>query len=194
MKNKSFKRRMLTLLIIVIGLFVLGAVFEARCPKGPAHLDISSPFIIDYLYPAPGAKIPFACHSLAFLKSPLAPMNIYLREDIFKEDGYRVLLGHGRDREGVIVARISDLGKIGPFFPDKFPLGPMPLFAKSTSLYVDGKEVRFGHIGHGTDFTFSFTTILNPFLWPGKHVGKIVIQLPPGGMAEYEWEFEITWW
>jgi hypothetical protein len=55
--------------------------------------------------------------------------------------------------------------------------------------------VQIGHIGFqefGSEF--SFTTILNPFLWPGKHVGKIVVQLPPGGTAEYEWEFEITWW
>lgn len=194
MKNKSFKTRMLVFLTILIGIVVLGAVFEASCPKGPEHLEITSPFIIDYLYPAPDAKVPFTCQILAFLKSPLAPRNIYLTEDVYKEDGYWVLLGHGRDREGVIVARIPDLGKLGPFFPDNFPLGPMPLFAESTALYVDGKELQIGHVGYRTDHDFIFTTILNPFLWPGKHVGKIVVQLPPGGTAEYEWEFEITSW
>jgi len=41
---------------------------------------------------------------------------------------------------------------------------------------------------------FNFTTILNPFLLPGDHVGKIVIQLPSGEMLENGWHFEITWW
>ena len=195
MKNKSLKRRTLTLLTIFIGLVVLGQVFQASCPKGPEYLDIASPFTIDYLYPTPGAKIPFACHILAFLKSPFTPMNLVNIEDIFKEDGVQALWGSGRDREGVIVAWISDRGALAYVFPVRVPLGPIPPFAASTTLYVDGKKLKIGHIDYkeiGREFIF--TTILNPFLWPGKHVGKIVIQLPTGETTEYEWEFEITWW
>ena len=95
----------------------------------------------------------------------------------------------------MIVARISDIGALAHVFPERVRLGTMPLFVESTSLYVDGKELQIGHIGFNEfEREFVFTTILNPFLWPGKHVGTIVIQLPTGGTAEYEWEFEITWW
>ena len=185
---------MFVFLTILIGLVALGTIFEVGCPKGPERLDTTSPFTILYLYPAPGAKIPFACHVFAFLKSPFAPRNIDIREAIYNEDGVQTLWGNGRDREGVIVARISDLGELAHFYPHNFPI-PQNSFFKNVSLYVDGKKLQLGYRGYKyVGREFSFTTILNPFLWPGKHVGKIVIELPSGGTAEYEWEFEITWW
>jgi len=70
-----------------------------------------------------------------------------------------------------------------------------PPFAKAVSLYIDGKKLKVGHIGY-TEFEskFDFATILDPFLFPGEHVGKVIILLPSGETLENEWNFEITWW
>jgi len=115
-------------------------------------------------------------------------------EDVFKEDGLLLLGGHGRNREGVIVANIAIIDELYHAFPEPVKLGNLPRFARSTSIFVDGKKLRIGHIAYKEFSTFEFTTILNPFLLPGEHVGKIVILLPSGETMEYEWQFEITWW
>jgi len=148
---------------------------------------------IDYLYPWPDAKIPFTCQAVAFLKSPFAPKMIYYSEDVFKEDGYPIL--ETLDREGAVVATIAYTGELYRQFPEPIKAGSMPALAKAVSIYVDGKELQVGYIGvREFDSVYNFATILNPFLWPGEHVGKIVILLPSGEPIEYEWRFEITWW
>jgi hypothetical protein len=157
-------------------------------------MDIESPMHMDKLYPGPGTKIPFACQTWAFLKSPFSPDMTYSPENVLREDGYPI--PGGRHREGVIVFDISNIGEIHRQFPKPANPWSMPAFAEAVSLYIDGKKQEIGHIGYktGIEAEFNFATILTPFLWPGEHVGKIVIQLPSGETLEYEWQFEITWW
>lgn len=191
MKNKSLKR-LLILVMILGGFALLGKILQSRCSEHPGIFDIETPFSIDYLYPWPDAKIPFMCQTWAFLKSPFAP-DVYNGEDVFKENGYRVL--RRRYREGVIVVRINYIGEIYRQFPERIRSGRTHAFADALSLYVDGEKLEIGHAGYMESyFGFNFATILNPFLWPGEHVGKIVILLPSGETMEYEWQFEITWW
>jgi len=193
MKKKSLKSKILVVTFILIGFVLLGRVLLTRCFEQPSQLDITSAINIHNLYPWPGAKIPFACHALAFLKSPFAPRKIELTERVFKEDGIHILGGYRRD--GVVVAKISVAGELWHLFPEPVKWGETPPFAKAVSLYVDGKKLQIGHIGFREfDNEFNFTTILNPFLLPGEHVGKIVVLLPSGETLEYEWHFEITLW
>ncbi len=196
MKNKSTKTRLLALIIIVIGFIVLGRFLLIHCPTPPDQGEGGPPMHIDYLYPWPNAKILFTCQTWAFLISPFGPDMTYVDEAVFKEDGYPIL--EDQYRKGVIVARIAYIEGNYQSFPDKIEdIRPeiMPAFAKAVSIYVDGKKLEIGHIGHrGFDNQFIFATILNPFLWPGEHIGKIVILLPSGETTEYEWHFEVTWW
>jgi hypothetical protein len=133
---------MFGLLAITIGLVVLGLSLQSRCSNRPTQLDINSVINIHNLYPWPDAKIPFACQTLTYLKSPFAPRRI--SEDVFKEDGFRILGGHRR--EGVIVARIAITDELYRQFPEPIKLGSMPPFADAVSLYVDEREVQIGHI------------------------------------------------
>jgi hypothetical protein len=193
MDNKVAKRRILLSVIIVIGLVILWQVLQARCSEGPNPLNLELPANIENLYPWPEAKIPIACHTLAFLKSPFAPRKIDLSEDVFKEDGYRILGGY--EREGVIAVNVSMTDELYRQFPEPVKLGKMPLFAEAVSLYVDEKKVPIGHIGFNEfDREFDFITILDPFLLPDEHVGKIEILLPTKETWEYQWHFQITWW
>lgn len=193
MKNKSLKTKILVILSILIGLAVIGQIFQTRCSEPPDQPEINSVINIHYLYPRPGAKISFACHTWAFLKSPFAPRLIYYAEEVFKEDGYPIL--DGRYREGVIVARIAITDELYRQFPEPIKPGNPSPFLEAVSLYVDGKKLQIGHIGfRNLDREFNFTTILHPFLLPGEHVGKIIILLPSGRTLEYEWHFEITLW
>jgi hypothetical protein len=130
---------------------------------------------------------------VAFLKSPFAPETIYSTEDVFKEDGYLIL--KTRDREGAVVVNIGLASGLYRQFSRPVANEPTPNFVKALSIYVDGKELKIGHAGYeGFNQVYYFATILDPFLWPGEHVGKIVILLPSSETMEYEWHFEITWW
>jgi len=194
MKDKFLKTKLLLALSVLVVLVALGKSVLAHCPVPPQKLNIDSTIPLEYLYPWPDAKLPLACHISAFLKSPFAPRMLKYTEDVFKEDGLLLLGGHGRNREGVIVANIAIIDELYHAFPEPVKLGNLPPFARSTSIFVDGKKLRIGHIAYKEFSTFEFTTILNPFLLPGEHVGKIVILLPSGETMEYEWQFEITWW
>src|SRR3990172_1021951 len=103
MKTKSFKKKFLVTLSIPIGLIVVWQLLLLRCPERPQQIDIESAVYIGNLYPWPNAKIPFACQTTAFLKSPLAPRERY-SEDIFKEDGHRILRSYRR--EGAVMAGV----------------------------------------------------------------------------------------
>ena len=194
MANTTAKLKSLGFLVFIAGLVVLGQVLQKRCSERAGILDINTHISINNLYPWPGAKIPFACHILVFLKSPFAPRGLPLHEMVYKEDGFYILKESHR-REGVVTADISIAGDLFPIFDESMKYGKMPLFADSTSLYVDGKKLKIGHIGwREFDLEFRFATILNPFMLPGQHLAKIVITLPSGKIVEYEWKFEITWW
>lgn len=193
MKIKTTKTRLLVFIIVAVGFILLSQTIDNRCSKRPEQLHINSVINIHNLYPWPGAKIPFACHVLAFLKSPFAPKLLGYNETVFKENGFRIL--GDEDREGVVIADLSIAGDLFPVFNEPMQIGELPVFAKSVSLYVDGKELEIGHISYRIiDLEFKFVTILNPFLLPGKHISKIVLLLPSGETLEYEWQFEITWW
>jgi len=193
MKKKSLKPKFLVVTFILIGSVMLTQALLRRCSERSDRLEINSAAYIENLYPWPDSEILFACHALAYLKSPFAPRKIHLAEDVFKEDGFRVLGGYRR--EGVIAVNISITGELYHNFPEPMKLGSMPPLAAAVSLYVDGNELQIGHIGFKEfDREFSFATILNPFLLPGEHVGKVVILLPSGESLEYEWHFEIVLW
>jgi hypothetical protein len=180
-------------LSILIGLIVVWQFLLLRCPERPQQINIESATYISNLYPWPNAKIPLACQTMAFLKSPFAPKMIYHQDDVFKEDGYPIL--GGWRREGVVTVGIGLIDEIYHQFPEPVKPGNMPRLAKAFSLYIDGKELQMGYIGfREIDREAHFATILDPFLWPGEHSGKIVILLPTGEKLEYEWNFEITWW
>jgi hypothetical protein len=191
MKNKSLQIKLLATFFVMCCLVAFGRLLLSHCSEHPAQLAIDSAKYIDSLYPWPDAHIPFTCHVFAFLKSPFAPVR--MSEDVFKEEGIFIL--GGNRREGVIIANITLVGELGRLFPEPIKLGEIPPFAHQVSIYVDGKMLRIGHIGYREfDREFNFITILNPFLLPGDHVGKIVIQLYSGETVEYEWHFKITWW
>jgi hypothetical protein len=192
MKNKTTITRIFILMIIVMGFFAMNQVLEQHCPQRPEQLHINSTINIQSLYPWPGAEIPFPCHIRDFLKSPFAPRLINYYEVVYKEDGLRII--EGNSRRGVVKVNIFATGEFLPVF-DESMAGKMPLLAESLSFYIDGKKLRIGHIGwRELDVEFNFATILNPFLLPGEHTGKIVLLLPSGETREYEWQFEITWW
>jgi hypothetical protein len=194
MANKTTRIKSLSFLVVLIGLVILGQALHKRCSERAGFLNIDTPISVDNLYPWPGAKIPFACHILVFLKSPFAPRGLPLHEMVYKENGFYMLKECHR-REGVVTADISIAGDLFPIFDEPMRYGKMPLFADSTSLHVDGKKLKIGHIGwREFDLEFRFATILNPFLLPGEHLAKIVVLLPSGKTVEYEWKFEITWW
>lgn len=195
MKSNTFKTRILVILCVLVALVILGRFALARCPTPPDQGSGKFAMHIDYLYPWPQAKIPFMCQTWAFIKSPFGPDMTYVNEEVLKEDGYPILGGHYR--EGAIVVRIVYIDENYWAFREdieEMKLGTMPAFAKAVSIYIDGKKLEIGYIGYrGFDSQFIFATILNPFLWPGEHVGKIVILLPSGETVDYEWKFEITY-
>ncbi len=200
MKSKSARTRLLIfIIVVVVGFIVLDQGLEKHCPKGPVQLNINSPINspveIQGLYPWPGARIPFACHIRDFLKSPFAPKLMGLNEEVYKDDGFRVLERY--QRRGVVTARIFAKGEFVPVLTPSTPgtVRKMPPLANSISFYVDNKKLNIGHVGWMVlDVQFNFATILNPFLLPGKHTGKILLQLPSGETQKYEWQFQITWW
>lgn len=192
MKNKSIMIRILVFVIVVMGIIMLDQVLEKRCPQPPEQLQINSTINIQSLYPWPGAEIPFPCHVRDFLKSPFAPRLINYYEVVYKEDGFRILGGYSR--RGVVTANMSATSEFLPVF-DESMAGKMPILADNISFYIDGKKLNIGHIGwRELDVQFNFATMLNPFLLPGKHVGKIILLLPSGETRDYKWQFEITWW
>lgn len=198
MKRRFFKtKRSVILLCTIAGLVIVGWFYVARCPKPQGPLQTTSAFKIIRLNPWPGAKIPFACQTVSFLKSPFAPRMIRYTEQVYREDGYPILGGAKSQylpREGTVLAIIPVEGKLQGHFPEPIK-SEMPPVAQAVSLYVDGKELKIGHIGYDEfdSKVLIFATILDPFLWPGEHTGKIIIQLPNRGTLEYEWPFEITW-
>ncbi|MFT3890480.1 MAG: hypothetical protein QM730_02500 [Anaerolineales bacterium] len=197
MKNKSRKtKKLVTSIFILVGMAILGRLLLLRCPEPSYPFQIQKPFYIGYLYPWPDAKIPFACHTAAFLKSPFAPQ-IFYSEDVFREDGIPILGGKSqyRPREGAFIAAIPVVYELYYQFPEPVKLGETPRLVDAASFYMDEKKLKIGHIGWREDnSSFYFTTIFDPFLWPGEHTGKITIQLPSGEILEYKWNFEITWW
>jgi hypothetical protein len=193
MKHQLLVKRFLVMLFTLAVLAAVVKLLSSHCPEHSRWIDIKSAPFIKELYPWPDAKIPFACQTVTFLKSPFAPRMMDYDKDVLKEDGLAIL--PMQDREGAVVITVSRTGGLYRQFPESVRLGTMPTFADAVSLYVDGKKLEIGHISY-REFAdeFTFVTILNPFLWPGKHIGKIVILLPTGGTKEYEWHFEITWW
>lgn len=199
MKKRFFKtkRPVAILLSIIAGLIMFGWYYVARCPKPQGPLQIASAFKIIRLNPWPGAKIPFTCQTVAFLKSPFAPRMIRYTEQVYREEGFPILGGKKSQylpREGAVLAIIPVEGELQEHFPEPIEW-EMPPVAQAVSLYVDGKELKIGHIGYDEfdSKVLIFATILDPFLWPGGHTGKIIIQLPNEETLEYEWLFEITW-
>ncbi len=192
MKNKLATARLLVfIIVVVVGFIMLDQVLEKRCPERLGDLNIDPTINIQNLYPWPGARIPFACHIRDFLKSPFAPTLRNYNVVVYKENGFRILRGFRR--KGVFTANIFATGEFLPTF-NKSMAGKMPLLANNISFYIDGKKLDIGHISwRELDVEFHFATILNPFLLPGKHTGKIVLQLPSGETQKYEWQFEITW-
>ena len=134
MKNKP-RKIILSALIVSV---VIAWTLQVRCDGPSDPLNIASHPYINYLYPAPNAKVSFACSTWAFLKSPLAPQQIELVEHVFREDGLYVLRGYRR--EGVVVAHISVTGRLYHLFPERVRWGEVPPFVNAVSLYVDGKE------------------------------------------------------
>ncbi len=192
MKNNSIRKRLSIALIVVIVFITLGQALEKYCPVRYGIQSINSTINIQGLYPWPGAKIPFACHIRDFVKSPFAPKYIDSYEVVYKEDGFRVL--EDFQRSGVVSVRIFPANEFLPIFAPSHT-GKMPLLADSITIYIDEQKLNIGHVGwRELDVQFSFVTILDPFLLPGKHIGKIVLLLPSGETTEYEWNFEITWW
>jgi hypothetical protein len=192
MKNKQINKRLLIVVILIAAFILIDRSLDKFCPVRLGEFDIDPTIHILNLYPWPGAKIPFACHIRDFVRSPFAPKTVYRDSFTYKEDGFAIL--EGWQRKGVITADILATNKFRPAFENPVA-GKMPLLANSISFYVDDKKLNMGHVSLDllTD-KFLFATILNPFLLPGKHTGKIVLLLPSGEANEYEWQFEITWW
>jgi hypothetical protein len=192
MKSKQINKKLLIVALLIAAFVLLDRTLDRFCPTQPGEFNIDPIIGIENLYPWPGAKIPLACHIRDFVRSPFAPKNVYDYSWTYKEDGFAVL--EGWQRKGVVTADILPIEKFQPVFENPV-VGKMPLLANSIAFYVDNKKLTIGHVSWDLlTQKFLFVTILNPFLLPGKHTGRIVLLLPSGETTEYKWQFEITWW
>ena len=172
--------RNLNMILAIAVLLILGQIALAPCPDF-TNYDYEKPFYLDKAWPPPGSSVPFGCYTRRTMVDVFSPKNIYFgREDELPRAGVAVTIHPNSLRSEMIDEE--------------------PHFLKRVFIYVNGKERRVGAMekqGAATieaNYPKWFYFGSHPFLVPGEHVARFVVQRNRGVALEFEWHFRITWW